>query len=195
MVTRSLRGFVLAASLALMSVFSVGAKAVTIDFDGFALGNFAGGVEDGFTLGAVNGRVWPGVFGFPTNSFGSQDANQSVTLDLTSGGLFSFDSLDLVNPDFSGTLGPVTVTGYLAAAVVGTDLFNVPAVTALPESRFAVNLSGVTLDRLEISFMSIAAKTQLVDNINLSVVPLPAASALLALGLAGLAVVRRRPCH
>jgi len=172
-------------------VFASVSMADTIDFDSFALGAFAGGNEDGYTISATNGRVWNG-FGFPTRSVGTFDANQTATFTITGPSLFNFNGFDLVRPDFTPSGNPVTARGYVGAVLVAQDVFAIPGVVSTPTAYGAINLAGIGIDRLVLSTTSSSASTTLIDNVDVDPVPEPGTYTMFGLALAGYAIYRRR---
>lgn len=190
--------------IALTAVAGVASAApVTIDFDDtlptyFGLSSYQ---EDGFTLTSnvpdgtlidVNDvvRANLGIFSGGTSSqslfWGENGSTSTLALSADSGA--QFDLLGLDASSLGNLTGQLTLTGTLAGG--GTT----QQVLALDGDLTTYNISGFTgLSGLEISFdgASFFAPFDL-DNIQLSVIPVPAAIWLFMSGLAGLAGWSRR---
>lgn len=173
------------------------ASAAVIDFDAFPIAPLGAGTEDGFTLaGGGSNLVLPAFQGFPTKSLAASAPFANVTLEITRSLSFVFDELKFMAPVSSPQLGPITVTGYSGATLMATDTFAAPFQQFSPSTYAAINLAGIGIDRLVLTFASTAG-SQLVDDIVLSEVPTPAptpepaSAALLLAGIALLAAKRR----
>lgn len=110
---------------------------------------------------------------------GSQDTISSAT------GTFNFIDADLSN--LQGKSDSYTITGYLGAKELYSQVITVGAPIAL----YSFNFMGVD----KISFSTSNFSNLTLDNMNLTVgvaVPEPASVALLGLGIAGLLASRRK---
>jgi hypothetical protein len=137
----------------------------------------------------VNGYVWPGIYGFPTLSVGSDGPDTASTFTFTDGGTFSFVSLDLDNPGVSGP--PVTVQGYEGATLVASDIFDVPTVAGTPATFDVVHLAGLDLTSLVVTVTSNELDTPLVDNVTFNAAtPEPGMIPLLGLSICGILGLR-----
>jgi hypothetical protein len=77
---------------------------------------------------------------------------------------------------------------------VAQDIFSTPGTSATPTNFAAINLAGLNIDSLVISFQTPFNQTHLIDNIALSptVIPIPAAIWFMGSGLIGLIGMRRK---
>jgi hypothetical protein len=166
--------------------------AAVITFDSESPGAYPGGTESGFTIVATNASAWAATWGFPTISVGAGAPNVTASFTFTTTGLFEFGSLDLVLPIPSGVPGPVTVQGYLGAALLAQDSFAAPGTANTPTGYAAVNLSGIPIDSLVVSTTSNATQTLLIDNITVTAVPEPSSFLLLGVGSLALGAWMRR---
>ncbi len=174
------------------------AAAAVIDFNAFPTGAFAGGTEDGFTL-AVTGvtAIYDATGGY-SQSFGTGAANAAVTLTISGPASFVFDGLNYVVRSFANALGPVAVQGFTGATLLATDSYAMPPLAGVSHPYAAVNLAGLTLDRLVVSFTAGQNNSPQIDSITLSDAapptntPEPASAALLLAGLAAIATTRRQ---
>ncbi len=184
----------LAAIAALFGVAATSPKAAVVTFDGFPTGPFAGGVEDGFTVAVSNATVWEPIYGFPTQSAGTDVINVTATFSFTAAGPFQFLGIDLVDPGFDSKSGPVIAAGYRGATLIATDVFLRPGIKRVPIIRTATNLAGLNLNRLVLTTASSGAQTTLFDNVRFaSAVPEPAPIALAGVVvLGGILLGRRR---
>lgn len=130
-----------------------------------------------------------------TYPFGTGNGVLRVTRAI-GGSLFSFANIDL--GAFGSTPSIVTVTGLLGGSTVASDNFN-PNTAGTFQNFAASNLSGQTLDTLDIDFGTIFGQEDVVvaDNIDLTLVasaavPEPSSFACLLLGGIGLYARRRR---
>jgi len=198
------RNLLSATALALLATGTAQAANVTVDFDStlptyVGLSSYS---EDGFTLSSnvpdgtliddnntVRANI--GIFGGGTNSqslfFGENGSNSVITVSNDNGygfGLVSLDASSLYN--FAGEL---TLTGSLAQG--GT----VTQVLTLNSNISTYAIAGMTgLNGLTISFDGAAYSAPYdLDNIVMSVVPVPAAVWLFGSALAGMGWFRRRP--
>ncbi len=194
-------GRILCAAL-LAACVSVPAHAVpvTIDFDAFSNGDFAGGTEDGFTLNPTDVQITSLAFlvsGFSGSNYIDGQTQPSWQLELieTDGSAFEFISLRAVLP-ISVSGNTVSVNGFVGDTLVGSDVFSPPS------SNVAQEFSASTLAGLAVTSLLIVGEvetdstTPFVDNIvletNATVVPLPAAGWLLIGGLGALGLAARR---
>lgn len=170
------------------------AKAAVVTFDGFSAGVFAGGMEDGFTIVTSNATVWEPIYGFPTQSAGTDVINVTGIFSFTAAAPFRFVSIELVDPGFDSMSGPVIAEGYLGAMLLATDVFPLPGIRRVPVMHSAGNLAGLTLDRLVLSTTASDDQTTIFDNVTFaSAVAEPAPLALAgAVALGGLVWRRRR---
>ncbi|HKN61026.1 MAG TPA: PEP-CTERM sorting domain-containing protein [Candidatus Acidoferrales bacterium] len=181
--------WIIAAVLILITGVVPSAQANTVfQFDGFPTGPFSSGADNGFSVSSVNGYVWGNTYGFPGNSAGTGFPDTAATFTFTDGGTFTFLSLDLDNPGFGGTLTAVTVDGYLGAALVAADSFDVPSASKTPTTFDAVNLAGLDINSLVVTVTSNTAESPLLDNVTFTGtgVPEPAAIWMLSLGIGGI---------
>lgn len=164
------------------------ANAAVIDFGAFATGSFSGGSEDGFAITATSANIW--YTPFSNNSLGVASPTTTATATLTTTGLFEFGSLDFAVRDAS-TPG-LTVEGFLGASSVGIDSFAAPVAFDTLFSFSALNLAGVKIDRLLLTFTSSSSNSPRIDNIVLSTsVPEPGTVILMGIALAGIGLGRR----
>jgi len=190
------------AALLLVGGFAIAAP-VIIDFDD-TLPTYVGldtYQEDGFTLTSnvpsgtlidVNNIVRQniGIFSGGTDSqslfWGANGASSTISIAADSGSLFSIDSLDASS--LYNSAGQLTLTGSTAGG--GT----VSQTLALNGDLASYNITGLGLvTNLVLSFDgTVDAAPFDIDNINLNVVPVPAAVWLFASALGMLGWVRRR---
>ena len=176
---------------------------VTIDFDDtlptyFGLDTYQ---EDGFTLtsnvpdgtlidvnNVVRGNL--GVFSGGTNSqslfWGANGTTSIISLSADSGA--SFDLLALDSSSVGNLSGQLTITGSLAVGGTTQQILN------LNGALSTYSLSGMTgLSSVDISFDGSAEFPPFdLDNIQLSMIPVPAAVWLFGSGLIGLVGWSRR---
>ncbi len=159
------------------------AAADTITFNSLSGGNgdpFSSITEAGFTVTPVSGD-WKEAhqFGAPVPAIYNDGITGSIQ--VTNGGLFTFNSVDLAGaarPDMSGPA--FTITGYLGMNTVLS--FGGFAPTGFFQS-FLNPDPRVVLDRLEISMTQrMPFYSYDIDNINLNAVPEPTSLSLVALG-------------
>lgn len=182
---------------------ATGANAVTIDFDDtlptyFGLASYQ---EDGFTLTSnvpdgtlidVNDvvRANLGIFSGGTSSqslfWGENGANSVVSLANDAGK--AFDLLALDASSLYNLAGQLTLTGTLAGGGTVQQVLN------LSDSLTTYNIGGMEgLASLEIAFDGATYSAPFdLDNIQMSVVPVPAAVWLFGSALAGLGGWSRR---
>lgn len=172
------------------------ALAATITFDGLpgTTGDpFSTYSEAGFSISAAFGDWKEGhAFGAPPPSLYVEDLRSSPFggLQVTGGGLFTFESFDL--SAFSSAVG-YEVTGWLGASSV----FDVASSQAAGPFATVTAGSPMAIDRLTIDVSSGGPGSFNIDNIRVSavsVVPEPSTYALMALGFGvmGMFVRRRR---
>jgi hypothetical protein len=189
--------------LAISVAYLPTAGAATIDFEDILPQYF--GVEtyqeDGFTVTSnvpdgtiidvnndVRGNL--GVFGGGTNSqtlvWGENGTNSIITLSNDAGSLFNLNSLD------ASSLTNLTGTLNLVGTLSGGGSINQSL--ALTSSLTTYVISGLdNLSALQISFDGNASFAPFdLDNIEMSVVPVPAAIWLFASGLGLLGALRRK---
>lgn len=167
------------------------AQATTINFDTLGGTNgdtFSSYSEGGFTVTATAGdwRVAK-AFGNPIPDVYCPNCAPG-TLKVT-GGLFSFDSVDIAEAD--GQPVDFSITGYRNGTSVYSQTGTANADAAF--QNFAAVGGAVTLDQLFISISTGGADGN-VDNIALTSTPVPEAAtlALFGAGLAGFGALRRR---
>jgi hypothetical protein len=184
------------------------ASAVVVDFEGITpddavqlLGTpfVANGMEFSYLVKEYNPAVFGPTFGGGRNTNGSAilglctstsyaDCSGSyISMRESNGVLFSLDSLDASNLALSGTAYDVDITGHLSDG--STIHRNVDLTTNVWET--------ITFDDSWIDLESVVIKTtnyswdMAIDNIAVTVVPLPAAVWLLGSALAALGLCRR----
>ena len=147
-----------------------------------------------FTVAVSNATVWEPIYGFPTQSAGTDVINVTATFSFTAAGPFQFLGIDLVDPGFDSKSGPVIAAGYRGATLIATDVFLRPGIKRVPIIRTATNLAGLNLNRLVLTTASSGAQTTLFDNVRFaSAVPEPAPIALAGVVvLGGILLGRRR---
>jgi hypothetical protein len=187
------------------------ASAVVVDFEGITpddtvqlLGTpfVANGMEFSYLVKEYNPAVFGPTFGGGRNTNGSAilgwcasssyaDCSGSyVSMRESNGLLFSLDSLDASNLALSRTAYDLDVTGHLfdGSTVhrnvdLATDIW-----TTITFDDSWVNLESVVITTTTYSW------DMAIDNIAVTVVPLPAAVWLLGSGLAALGFCRKRKC-
>lgn len=186
-------GAILGVTAGLLGLAHISSASVIIGFEGIATGVFSGPAsEAGVTISASLGTPYVddfnGVFGNPGNG---------IFNDATSGiSVFVFDlpapveflSIDIVGGLLSGGSGSVRVDGYLSGALQTSDTF-APGGTY---STFnAVNLSGVTVDRVDVVMPDFGVAA---DNVTFAPVAIPEPSSMALLLAAGISFAgyRRR---
>lgn len=114
--------------------------------------------------------------------------NNTYTVQLTGGGVFDFNDVQMFNPEANGDI-ILTFNGYVDGTLIDSTTFTASAgmSTSAPEAGF----TGV--DTLTISVPSVGSGFAL-DNLRLtpSPTPEPTTSVLLGCGLLGLLLLRKR---
>jgi len=181
------------------------ADTVTIGFEGVATNNFPVPVtpiqphgEGGFTLSVSfpTNAIYPDSQGlFNTNGsdvFGWSNLFPLVlTFTNDSGSLFDLISLDGSNLFFGTLAGPLDLVGQLAGGGTVTETISFGTIDTWTTFN---NFSGFTdLDSLVISTQGVGmGGDPAIDNIVFQTVPEPTTLTLLAAGLTGLGVFRKR---
>jgi hypothetical protein len=201
----------MAAALLTVAVPFIGssAKANVITFETAPPGpGFTGPVtEDGFTYKTLSGGLLVNTSGNPGQDMEGMVVGGGGVLEITRAGPladFSLSKLDYSAFALSG-VGSQTlvVTGLLGGTVVGIDTFTLANTNiGLPKyanwtTETASKLAGVKLDELTIGLNAGVLPSvfhQNVDNVVLNPVgvPEPASLAMLAAGLIGMGIARRR---
>lgn len=179
-------------TLAMASVLATSqAQAAIISFDDYAADNgteFTSYSEAGYTVEYVSGTVLAAqIFGNPVPALYGTDSG-TIAVTYTGGGSFTFNAVDFAanNGDagysIEGLLGGSSVFSYSdTVAQPLTYSFE----TVLSQYAALIDTLYITVDPEGTSYN--------IDNINVSVIPVPAAAWLLGSGaLALLATARRR---
>ena len=180
------------AAVALSSLFIAPvAQAITIDFESPPTASTDTSVTtQGFTFTATGPyeSTWlpnSGIWNNPTENL-SYCGDCVLTIEAENQSLFDLNSFDFTN---SGSTDPaMTVTGYKAGQLVATTAI---VVASQQFNTFSFDSAWQGLDRVE--FDAMPAIASFVDNVDVSVVPVPAAVWLFASALAGLGWMRRKP--
>jgi len=174
-------------------LLATSAQATVIDFESHPTGPSGTSLTtQGYTLSATGG--------FGTTLFVQEDSNYgpetkylnwfilqtTLSIEEENQGLFDLHSFDLSTSEISGS-PEVQLTGFLSGGgTVSTTL----AITELAFSNYVFGSEWSGLERIE--FGSPQAFSGVIDNINLSQVPIPAAFWLLGSGLGLLGWMRKR---
>ena len=195
--------------LYILFVFVVGittaqqSSGATITFSGAgATGIFSGPVDEGiFRYDTFSGGlvVQAGSRGNPVphmegNGFTGGGVLSIIRNDIA-GGLFTFDAADVAVVSFDGN--NVVTEGFLLGASQGSDTLITLNGDNNWVTRNSVNLSGVLIDELRITLDALGSPAgwEELDNVVVTEASVPDAGStalLMAMGLAGLGIVRRR---
>lgn len=195
------------AAFSVLALAAASASAVTITFNGFGGVNeddtpdngdaFASYSEAGFTLTPTGGSVLVAKAtgnDVPAIYVPSDGTSGFGRFDLTAGGArFTFAAIDIaaitsnVSVTFTGMLGAATAYSFTRSVAGHPFVFGSPVLFDTVPGSFA----ALAIDRLTVALTG-GGTSFTIDNINVTAVPEPSSAALLGLGLAGLAVAKRR---
>lgn len=203
----SLKAIVCAAVLAASPFLASHAAATVVDFEDF--GDWteltpAGYTLSGFQLVSGNGGFAYIVAGTGNNAALSGNGSTrlvnfngaDVTISAANKGafdLFSFDGGEswLGEPHFWAT--QITAVGKLAGGGTVTQTFDLDIVKDAFKGMQTFTLDASFRDLLSVTFSGIGGNPEFsIDNISVNAVPEPASGALVLLGAAGIAAVRRK---
>ncbi len=154
-------------------------------------GAFAGPTEGAFTISATSSAMIY-VIG-PTNGAYSGYADGAAwMITATDGGVFTFSGLDADALGWSPTQVNIELTGTPSdgGAAIVADISS-PGTSILPGSLVGVDLSSLTISGFGYNDGGFDM-TSGFNNVDVNEVLEPATTALLALGIAGIGLVRRR---
>lgn len=184
---------------AALGTAAVPAAAVTIDFGsgvatvGATLTTY---VEDGFTFTSATNAPLTEAWSFAGTASTQASFTDKAFSVAAAGASFTLESLRIAETTFDFGLGCAVGPGFGSAVSLqgwlgGASVFSATTAAQCPEGAFSLRSFALpAFDRLDVSIGGLAAVA--LDDMVLSPVPEPASAGLLALGLLGVALMRRR---
>jgi hypothetical protein len=180
------------AAAAVLTVGAVSAQGTVIGFDQLTGGN--GSLmpspyfEGGFAVTPVSTWLQAQIFGAPVPAIYSGEDLGIIEVTMPVSNLFTFNSVDLADANAAAVAGYL-IEGFLQNAPVfsiqGGPLPNVFVTVANPNA-------GAVIDLLRITMIRNGTTTYNIDNINVSDVPAPPVSGMVAGGVLACVARRRR---